>query len=1659
MPELGQAGAKKKTTTRGLPAVTSGDVAYRPSRKPTASGRSPYPTRPAEVQYTEVLSEEEGEGKDLVEEEVEKVREEVVVSKKKMAKRSEESEVAALLTYMMERDRQWKEDEATRRREEGEERRREREEEANRRREEEEIRRRDKEEEVVRRKDEEAYRRSTEEERRRVRREEEDKIHEKRELLQEKLKGLGIYKDGNELGAYLDKFERIMRESKIDERDWAERLYPKLPERLCVRVAQVRDDGAEYCEVKKILLKAAGETSITYGNQLFEATSETFKSMTAGGIAEWMQRTVKGTCQGCESLEEGMLAVALALARRVLPQSGKMFIENRTIKNWGDYREALEDWMSGRQKGNYFKPLGSTYVESGRSYRGRESSYGRDSGFSRDGGYDREKSGGERISSYVTCFNCGERGHRSTECKKGSGSRPGGSGYYPRPVTCFNCGKVGHRSTECTMKKGVVPVKKEATPHKMSVLLTEDKSGKSGNVVIGVMNGVRTEILIDSGAELGSVPRALVPEKVELCGDVVVKGFTGNEKCCKSFMAKFEVGGYVKTVRAIIDESGQPGVSCIVPFTVSNREEVEAYMKAIQEYVPLDKAEISVLTRSMTKEEAKLDENESDVVEKDLWSVVNPESDCVSGEKKGPTSMSRAEPEKVKVKEEKSKSGKGHRVEKAEVLPKPDLPQATVSVESEEVRESDSSGEGTPTPLDELAPVSGEEAKLCGLAEQIGPVREGSDGDSFRKEVMSDVSLKEWRELGDRGERGFAWKKGVLVRSMYVTWEEFRDVLVVPRGFRERVLVLGHEKNGHLGAEKVSAMIGRYFVWPGMTKEVMEHCSSCEMCQRRSKYKPRRAPAVERPILSEPFETVAIDLVGPLPKGKGGNRYLLTYVCLATRWPEAVPLRNVTAKSVMEGLWSIFSRTSIPECVLSDQGSQFCGRVMKQLCEWLGIQKVRTSPYHPETNGAVERMHGTLKAILGKCLSAKLDWVSQVSFVLFVLRQMPHADSGFSPFDLVYGFRVRTPLDALYHGLFEVESKRLNVCEWVATMAERLEMMRDCAALKLAKGKESRMSYFNRGTKLREFKVGSLVLYRVPGMFCKLADSWEGPYKVIERKGEVNYKIGKVGAEKQAKVVHVNCLKEYKERFVIRRLDVVAEEQGEERSVLKGICDGYNENEMEGVLSEFEDVFSEVPGNTDRVVMSIKTGDSEPVRQSPYSVPLGIRDKVREELVNLERCGIIERCESSWASPLVPVKKADGGIRLCVDFRRLNEVTEKEPYYIPGFDEMVEMVGRGSVLSKVDLAKGFHQVVVAERDRDKTCFICPFGKFRFKRMQFGLTNAPSVFQRLMDEVLVDCQDFARVYIDDILVVSEDWESHLGHLRRLFGTLREAGLTCKRQKCSFGRRTLEFLGHQIGGGVVSVPAARVRAIRDHPRPKTRRQLRAFLGLVGYYRKFVAGFHRWSSILTPHTSTATAGELGWTEPMLEAFHRLCNELCNHVCLYVPCVDDVFMLECDASSTGIGAVLSVVRDGEQLPVAFFSRQLHGAQARYSAQELEGLAVFEAVRHFAYFLYGRKFTVITDHKGLLNLRTGRQENRRLYNWALKLSEYDFEMVYRAGKLNIVADELSRCHADGDVCDEVTPSFEEGGDVGPQRACKPTFEGDRRHEKERETREGEGRR
>ena len=350
--------------------------------------------------------------------------------------------------------------------------------------------------------------------------------------------------------------------------------------------------------------------------------------------------------------------------------------------------------------------------------------------------------------------------------------------------------------------------------------------------------------------------------------------------------------------------------------------------------------------------------------------------------------------------------------------------------------------------------------------------------------------------------------------------------------------------------------------------------------------------------------------------------------------------------------------------------------------------------------------------------------------------------------------------------------------------------------------------------------------------------------------------------------------------------------------------------------------------------------------------------------------------------------------------------------YMCTLDEILEHVGNSRAISKHDLAKGFYQIAV---EPDSVAFITPFGKYAFQRMPFGLKNAPAIFQRCMEVVLGGCYTFAAPYIDDIIVFSENGVGHVHHLWSVFAALQQHGLTVKLDKCEFGRCTVVYLGHVIGNGVLAVPRHRATAMADFIQPRTKKQLRAFLGAASYYRRFVKGFSNFSSVLTPATSKAAPSVVGWSEAMLEAFRHLKVCLCDVCTITIPSQEDSFVLHTDA-------VLELPSMCSEMPAAFFSRQLQGAQHNYSVTELEGLAIFKAIHFFAHFLYGRRFVVVTDHKALVAFLKSRVLNKRLHGWVLQLLDFDFdfEIVYRPGKDHQDADALSRQawdSCDGDPC------------------------------------------
>ena len=1406
---------------------------------------------------------------------------------------------------------------------------------------------------------------------------------------------IGTYKDSEDIEEYLMTAERKLRAGEVPEGEWLTHIAAKLTGKMGTTWQDLCVDVTDYHEVKAKLLKICGYTPKVAAELFFGFKSEQIRGMTADQVylrgVQLFRRLIAPHKVG----EDAEFSILKGWVSYIVPRKAKVALDMRTVDSVADLLGALHDHLM---------------LEGDRT-EGQAVVFGRQ-GHAHGSEVREERKGG----SGLTCYKCGKPGHKAVDCWQVKGgtssvSKPAGapssSSSSAKVITCYTCGEEGHKSPQCPR------IKKEKVIPKDGVAKPVRQLGQyepTDTVMEGTVNGRKASVLLDSGASITVVPEAMVEPELLTGSFVSVRAFQSKDFmtlptarvnfCVENLeweelaaLAPVEKGREVEVLYSL-DLTSERGVDLVLLANKLKRENV-----------------LRVTTRSEAKKAALVEKQEALVVSQEK-PVARPIEAAV---------VDSVVCDLMSLDECRGES------DLAVDRPVSDLEPGASDITMGNVKESELSLDvvevDSEVTLDDELDASGESrdgsvqyklrARGRGEEEFMIPPVLSSNGSrtALVEETKSDPTLKAWRELAEKGEQGFVWQEDLLYQATTTHTFETIHLMVLPTSFRAKVLDLTHERSGHLGARKVKALIKQRFVWPGMGQAVIDHCRSCKVCQTCSKSSARRVPLMEREVLTEPFEVIAFDLVGPLPKGKGGCRFVLTAIDMASKWPEAIPLRSITARAVAQGMVEVFSRTGIPLQLLTDQGSQFIGSLVSHLCRDLNIDKVKTTPYHPETNGVVERMHGTLGAMLTKASALGLDWVGQLPFAMFALRSAPNRDSHFSPFQLVYGHRVRTPLDILHQGWAELQFQEMDTAEWSSWLADRLEIWHDVLRERGECASYKRKEYHDKKAVDRQLSEGDLVLCRIPGMSHKLQEAWHGPYSVVERKNRVNYKVD-LGKGRR-KVLHINNLKKfYPREEEVMRLAVVAEDWEEDVDVgmkMSGMNEDFNQDEVAEMKREYPEVFSDLPGKTNVCKLQISTGDALPVASHPYRIPDRLKEGVRDEVQKLMALGIAVPSQSPWASPVVPVPKSDGSVRVCVDFRRLNELTISDPYYMVTLEEILERVGNSSVVSKLDLCKGFYQIEVEEASMEKTAFITPFGKFQFTRMPFGLKNAPAVFQRTMEVVLNQCYEYSAPYIDDIVVFSKRGAEHSQHLRKVFNELRKFGLTVKEAKCEFGKLRLEYLGHIIGGGVLAVPEHRAAAMADFIQPKTKKQLRSFLGAASYYRKFVKGYANMSSVLSPATSKPAPSVVQWNKEMLEAFNAI--KVCLvHVCvLTIPSQEDIFVLHTDASGAGIGATLNVIRDGEERPAAYFSRQLQGAQQRYSATELEGLAIFKSILFFAHFLFGRHFTVVTDHKALVSFLHSRVLNKRLHGWMLQLLEYDFSIVYRPGAMNQDADALSR--------------------------------------------------
>ena len=395
---------------------------------------------------------------------------------------------------------------------------------------------------------------------------------------------------------------------------------------------------------------------------------------------------------------------------------------------------------------------------------------------------------------------------------------------------------------------------------------------------------------------------------------------------------------------------------------------------------------------------------------------------------------------------------------------------------------------------------------------------------------------------------------------------------------------------------------------------------------------------------------------------------------------------------------------------------------------------------------------------------------------------------------------------------------------------------------------------------------------------------------------------------------------------------------------------------------------------------------------------------------------IIRPSSSPWSSPVVLVKKKDGSLRFCVDYRKLNDVTIKDSYALPRIDDCLDSLSGSRFFSALDLASGYWQISLAEEDKCKSAFSTHDGLFSFEVMPFGLTSAPATFQRVMQDTLRGLQwDICLVYLDDILIFSKDFDEHLERLGQVFDRLKTAGFTLKPSKCHFFRREVEYLGHIVSSSGISPNPKKVKAVQECPFPKNIHEVRHFLGLVSYYRRFIKDF---STVAKPLiTMTEKKARVQYTPQAFKAFCDLKSALLNAPVLSCPDFSQPFIVETDASQVGLGAVLTQKLNGHEHPIAFASKVLTKAERNYSTTEREALAIVWSIRYFHSYLHGRKFLLRTDHKPLKFIKTVRDPKHRLARWITELGQFDFDIEFRTGRTNSHADGLSRLpHGDNSI-------------------------------------------
>ena len=906
--------------------------------------------------------------------------------------------------------------------------------------------------------------------------------------------------------------------------------------------------------------------------------------------------------------------------------------------------------------------------------------------------------------------------------------------------------------------------------------------------------------------------------------------------------------------------------------------------------------------------------------------------------------------------------------------------------------------------------------------------------ENFKKEQLTCDTLQEAWKLAKKKKGGYVIEDSILYHEELVCGNRIRQ-LVIPEIRRCKILDIAHESvfGAHLGARKTIQRIKYSFYWPGMIKEIKAYCSSCHGCQCRKVIRSvDKIPItpVSRPEL--PFQVVNVDLIGPIdPVSSQGHKYILCLMDQHSRWPEAVPLKSLTAKSTCEALLEIFSRTGVPEVIVMDNATNFTASLTQEFLKILGACPRFTTPYHPEGNGLIERWNQTLKNMLHHIIREEgRSWYRHIPFLLWAYREVPNATTGVPPFLLMYGREPKGPLSILksvWTGdiLLPLNMKG-SVENYLKELRKRLEVATEKAKLTSGVQQGNYAKYYNSRRKYREFVPGDQVLVLVPDSTNKLYARWIGPVKVVRRVKPNSYYLQM--PEGNLRLLHVNKIREYRARIqTVGIVYDIDEEFGEiyetptfpiERKDLE-IMERVNldylptrqQNQLKDLLHRYETLFS---GTIKRAkvgehVIKLKS-EEETMKPKTYKIPENLKRKVDAQIDELLELGLIEPVVSEIAHPVVCVHKKDGTIRLCIDFRSLNALTVPDAYPMQNMMELNFLVGKKKFITVLDMLKGYWAIPMEESSKHLTAFRTHRGQYQWNVLPFGLKNSAATYQRAMSTVVQPMSDFACAYIDDLAIFSDTWEEHLNHVEEAFKRLENFNFSVNLEKCDFARQKVKYLGHIIGSGMHSPDKERIKAVENLEVPKTKKQLRSALGLCNFYRQYIPNFAKLALPLTELTKKKIPNDIPWNKEAEKAFKELKAALCEITELQVPDIEKPYYLHTDASQLAVGCCLGQLdAEGNIHPIAFGSQKLNPTQQKWSTIEREAYAIIWALKRFETLLCGAKIFLLTDHNPLVFLTSAAPQCPRLQRWALAIQRHDIEASHVKGSKLTNADALSR--------------------------------------------------